>query len=50
MDIQVILQQDAVLASLHATSKKQLLQELSKAAAGVFDLEQRQVFDILLER
>lgn len=50
MDIQDILQQDAVLASLHATSKKQLLQELSKAAASVFDLEQRQVFDILLER
>ena len=50
MDIDEILQRNAVIANLRATSKKQLLQELSKAAATAFDLDARQVFDILLER
>ena len=50
MDIEYILQRNAVIASLRATSKKQLLQELSKAASSAFDLDSRQVFDILLER
>ncbi len=50
MDIEQLLQREAVIASLNATSKKHLLQELSKSAAKVFGLESRQVFDILLER
>ncbi|MDE0780396.1 MAG: PTS IIA-like nitrogen regulatory protein PtsN [Alphaproteobacteria bacterium] len=50
MDIEEILQRDAVIANLRATSKKQLLQELSKAAASAFDVDSRLVFDILLER
>ncbi|MBO6784017.1 MAG: PTS IIA-like nitrogen regulatory protein PtsN [Alphaproteobacteria bacterium] len=50
MDIEQILDRDAVVASMNATSKKHLLQELSKSAAKVFGLESRQLFDILLER
>ena len=50
MDIDHILQRDAVIANLRATSKKQLLQELSKAAASTFDLDARQVFETLLDR
>jgi len=50
MDIEDILQRNAVIANLRATSKKQLLQELSKAASSAFDLDSRQVFEILLER
>ncbi|MEK9707991.1 MAG: PTS IIA-like nitrogen regulatory protein PtsN [Alphaproteobacteria bacterium] len=50
MELDEILKPEAVIASLHATSKKHLLQELSKSAAHVFGLDSRQVFDILLER
>lgn len=50
MEIDEILQRNAVIANLRATSKKQLLQELSKAAAEAFALESRQVFETLLER
>ena len=50
MEIKDILPRNAVIANLHATSKKQLLQELSKAAGTAFGVEARHVFDILLER
>lgn len=50
MTMEDILAPNAVVAKLHATSKKQLLQELSKAAADVFGVESREIFDILLER
>lgn len=50
MNIEDILDPSAVIANLRATSKKQLLQELSKAAAEVFETDSRQVFDILVER
>lgn len=50
MNIEDILEPTAVLANLRATSKKQLLQELSKAAATVFESDSRQIFDILVER
>ena len=50
MDIEEILQRNAVIANLRATSKKQLLQELSKVAASAFNIDSRLMFDILLER
>jgi PTS system nitrogen regulatory IIA component len=50
MTMEELLQPGAVIAKLHATSKKQLLQELSKAAADVFDADAREIFDILVER
>ncbi|HEU4476372.1 MAG TPA: PTS IIA-like nitrogen regulatory protein PtsN [Methyloceanibacter sp.] len=41
---------DAVVGSLKAKTKKQLLQELSARAARLTGLEQRDIFDVLLQR
>lgn len=41
---------DRVVADLKAGSKKQLLSELSRVAAEVAGLHERQVFDVLVER
>ena len=45
-----LIAQDAVLASLKANSKKQLLQELSEKAAELTGLGEREIFDVLLQR
>lgn len=50
MEIQDLLTRDAVIADLKVTSKKQVLQELAKAAARRTGLGERQIFDVLLER
>ncbi|HEX2582118.1 MAG TPA: PTS IIA-like nitrogen regulatory protein PtsN [Dongiaceae bacterium] len=39
-----------ILPRLKVTSKKQLLQELSRRAAELTGLDERRIFDILLER
>lgn len=41
---------EAVFASLKATTKKQLLQELSERAAKLSGLSAREIFDALLQR
>jgi len=50
MDIANLLTPTAVRANLHATSKKQALQELARLAAEATGADPRQVFDVLLER
>ncbi|MDA0785648.1 MAG: PTS IIA-like nitrogen regulatory protein PtsN [Proteobacteria bacterium] len=50
MNIEDILEPGSVIANLHATSKKQVLQELSKAAGNILNTDARRVFDILVER
>ncbi|MEQ8332250.1 PTS IIA-like nitrogen regulatory protein PtsN [Nisaea sp.] len=50
MEIADILFPEGVLPHLKVTSKKQALQELSRRAADVTGLEQRAIFDVLLER
>ena len=50
MEIDELLTPDSVIPRLRATSKKQALQELSKRAAEVSGLSERQIFDVLLER
>jgi len=45
-----LISPDAVIASLRATSKKQALQELARKAAELTGLEERRIFDVLLER
>lgn len=40
----------AVLASAKATGKKALLAELANRASGLFDVDERKLFDRLLER
>jgi PTS system nitrogen regulatory IIA component len=41
---------DAVLASVKASGKKALLAELASRAAGMFKIDERRLFDRLLER
>ena len=50
MEIDELLTPDSVIPRLRATSKKQAVQELSKRAAEVSGLSERQIFDVLLER
>ncbi len=50
MDIVNLLSPEGVIPKLHATSKKQALQELAKHAAAMTGLHERTIFDVLLER
>lgn len=50
MDIDTLLTADRVFLQLHATSKKQVLQELARHAAEALDVADREIFDVLLER
>ena len=50
MEIADLLSPDAVIASLKAQSKKQLLQELSEHAARLTGLPDRRIFETLIER
>ncbi len=50
MEISDFLSPDAVVVDLAAASKKQALQALSQRVARVAGLEERAVFDVLLER
>ncbi len=50
MDIVDLLAPAAVIASLKAQSKKQLLQELSETAAKLTGLPERRIFETLIER
>ena len=50
MEISDLLKSENVYVSLRATSKKQALQELARRAAGITDLDERTIFDVLLER
>ena len=50
MEMNDLLPRNCVVASLNVTSKKQLLQELAKLAAPIIDINERKVFETLLER
>ena len=50
MEISDLITPASVVPKLHATSKKQALQELAKRAADVSGLNERAIFDVLLER
>ena len=50
MEIADLLTPESVIANLKVTSKKQSLQELAKRAAEFYELDERQVFDVLQER
>jgi PTS system nitrogen regulatory IIA component len=50
MEIEDLITPQSVVARLRATSKKQVLQELSKRAAETTGLPERAIFDVLLER
>jgi len=48
--MKTILLPDGVVAPLRATSKKQVLQELSRKAASLLDIAEHDIFEALLER
>lgn len=50
MDLSDLIRQDAVIASLKANSKKQVIQELAERAADLVGMPSRDVFDHLLQR
>lgn len=50
MEIRDLLQPESVVADLKAANKKQLLQELAKCAARVTGVNDRKIFETLLER
>ena len=50
MNLSDLLKPDAILPSLHAQSKKQVLQEVCAKAARQTGLPEREIFDTLLQR
>lgn len=50
MEIAELLTLESVLSDLKVTSKKQALQELSKCVSRSYNLAEREVFEVLLER
>ena len=50
MQLSDIIASDAVVPSLRAASKKQVLQELSNAAAKITGVDSRRIFECLLQR
>jgi PTS system nitrogen regulatory IIA component len=50
MDLSDLLKPEAVLPSLHAQSKKQVLQEVCETAARLTGNPEREIFDTILQR
>lgn len=50
MDITDILTPDAVVPALRATSKKQALQDIARRAAVLTGVDERTIFDVLMDR
>ena len=50
MDLSDLITPDAILSSLKANSKKQAIQALAEKAAVMTGLEEREIFDTLLQR
>lgn len=50
MDLSDLVKPDAILSSLKANSKKQALQALAEKAAAITGLEEREIFETLIQR
>ncbi len=50
MEIGDLLSEDRVVDRLRAASKKQIIQEIARRAAAITGLDERTIFDVLLER
>ena len=50
MEIGDLITPRSVVAQLRATNKKQALQELAKRAAALTGIQERTIFDVLIER
>ena len=50
MEINELISAQSVIPNLRASSKKQALQDLARRAAGNTGLQERAIFDVLMER
>jgi len=50
MEIADLITPRSVVAQLRATNKKQALQELAKRAAAITGIQERAIYDVLIER
>ena len=50
MTLDKLLTPNSVIANLKATNKKQALQELARHASTLTGVDERRIFDVLLER
>jgi len=50
MDLSDLVRPDAILSSLKANSKKQALQALAEKAAALTGIEEREIFETLVQR
>lgn len=50
MEINELISAQSVIPNLRASSKKQALQDLARRAAGITGLQERAIFDVLMER
>lgn len=50
MDVEGLIREDAIIAQLKASSKKQILHELSQKAAALTGLDERHILDTVMER
>ena len=50
MEINDLMTPEAIIPALRVTSKKQALQEISKRAAELTRLQERTIFEVLVER
>jgi len=50
MELAELLTPESIVSNLKVTSKKQVLQELSKRIAKIIDCDERFIVDVLLER
>jgi PTS system nitrogen regulatory IIA component len=50
MEIADLIAPRSVIAQLRVTNKKQALQELAKRAAGLTGMQERAIYDVLVER
>ena len=50
MDLSDLIKPEAILGSLKANSKKQVIQALAEKAAEMIGLDERQIFETLLQR
>jgi PTS system nitrogen regulatory IIA component len=50
MSLHDLIDSNAIIPSLKASTKKQALQEISERASGIADLPAREIYDALLQR
>jgi PTS system nitrogen regulatory IIA component len=50
MEIVDLISTESIVPNLHATSKKQALQDLARRAANLAGIKERVIFDVLVER